>query len=339
MKLHALTAMMFFAVLDGMAYFPSIPFPGPVGSTNTTAMHMSTNAFSAWASGYTNMVYGDGVGTTWKTPEKALGMAVGDAFDIVSLGRSGHITLAFPDGISDGDGFDFAVFENAIDDTFLELAWVEVSSDGSHFVRFPNFSLTPNAVGPFDPVSTWAIYGYGGKYRQGYGTPFDLAELRSVHDEIMAGTDGFSSEYKSTFNAAYSTLDFSNIQYVRIVDIVGDGADYDSVGNPIYDPYETFDSVGFDLDAVGVIHEAVGMPVTMPLLNMVSVDAFITMEYAFDSMAFTNDVVEESINLSVWSNAVPEVIVLTTNGSILGKTIRFPIGPSNRFYRLRFEEL
>lgn len=338
MKPIVFLTMLISATVKCSAYFPPQPFPGAPGSTNTTAMHMSTNAFMAWASGYTNVLYGDGVSETWKTPEKALGKPAGDAFDIVSLGRSGSITLTFPHGISDGDGFDFAVFENAISDTFLELGWVEVSSDGVTFVRFPNFSLTPAAVGPFGSVVPNAIYGYGGKYRQGYGTPFDLSELHLVHDSILAETDRFSAAYKSAFLTAYASLDFDNIQYVRVVDVVGDGFDYDSEGYAIYDPYQTFDSVGFDLDAVGVIHEAVSDSAGLPSLSIVSVDAFITLEYTFNFSVFTNNTVEESVDLAVWSNAVPEVISQSTNGSILGRTIRFPIDSTNRFYRLRFNE-
>jgi hypothetical protein len=75
-----------------------------------------------------------------------------------------------------------------------------------------------------------------GKYRQGYGTPFDLEEL--------AGTPG---------------LNVNDVKYVRIIDVVGsiddNYATYDSFGNKINDPWPTpFDSSGFDLEAVGVIH-------------------------------------------------------------------------------------
>ena len=56
---------------------------------------------------------------------------------VVSLGDGGSITLTFAHPLSDGTGPDLAVFENAFNDTFLELAFVEVSSDGANFVRFP----------------------------------------------------------------------------------------------------------------------------------------------------------------------------------------------------------
>jgi hypothetical protein len=72
-----------------------------------------------------------------------------------------------------------------------------------------------------------------------YGTPFDLEELK---DSLMINID--------------------SITQVRIVDVVGSidpaFARYDSKGNRINDPFPTpFPSGGFDLDAVGVIHEKV----------------------------------------------------------------------------------
>ena len=77
-----------------------------------------------------------------------------------------------------------------------------------------------------------------GKYRQGYGTPFDLADL-SDKPEVLSGD-----------------VDLSSISHVRIVDVVGDGTFLDSLGKVIYDPYPTSGSAGFDLDAVGVSNGA-----------------------------------------------------------------------------------
>ena len=76
-----------------------------------------------------------------------------------------------------------------------------------------------------------------GKFKQGYGTPFDLED---VIDSIGINLD--------------------SINFVRITDVVGSintsFATYDSQGNIINDPYPTpFGSCGFDLDAVAVINE------------------------------------------------------------------------------------
>jgi hypothetical protein len=53
-------------------------------------------------------------------------------------------------------------------------------------------------------------------------------------------------------------LDLQHIRFVRIVDIIGNGATPDSRGWPIFDPTPTVGSGGFDLDAIGVIHQNAG---------------------------------------------------------------------------------
>jgi len=138
----------------GLDHMLSAPAAGQSGST---AIHRSSNAFMAWADGYLDVQYGAEVDEQWMTPEKALGEAEGTSYEIVSLGRGGQITLTFPQGIGDESGFDFAVFENGISDEFLELAYVEVSSDGTNFVRFPNYSYTPDPVGSYGSLNTRLI--------------------------------------------------------------------------------------------------------------------------------------------------------------------------------------
>ena len=50
-------------------------------------------------------------------------------------------------------------------------------------------------------------------------------------------------------------MGLSSATHVRIVDIIGNGAYFDSKSHVIYDPYPISGSAGFDLDAVGVIHQ------------------------------------------------------------------------------------
>ena len=209
------------------------------GQTGSTAIHMDDSCFVGWATGWVNYNAGSYVTASWQTPEKALGKAVGSSFDIVCLGRGGEITLTFATPIVDGPGYDFATFENSFNDTFLELGYVEVSSNGTDFFRFDNDSQTASA-GSVDPTN---ITGYCSKYRQGYGTPFDLSDL--------AGIDPL--------------LDVNNIGYVKIIDIVGDGTYADTSGDIIYDPYPNTGSAGVDLDAIGVIN-TVPEPGTLLLL-------------------------------------------------------------------------
>jgi len=214
------------------------PYPPEAGQQGSTAIHMDDPAFVAWATGYQGYIIGSNVDNTWQTPKSALGKAVGNSYDVVSLGRGGRITMTFDSPIENGDGWDFAVFENSFSDTFLELAYVEVSSDGINFVRFDNDSLTPEPVGGFGNVDPTDIDGLAGKYRQGYGMPFDLQDLTGKA-EVLSGD-----------------VDLDRVAYVNIIDIVGDGTCFDSSNHVIYDPYPTVGSAGFDLDAIGVSNGA-----------------------------------------------------------------------------------
>lgn len=222
--------------------FAQGPYAPAVGNEGCAAIHKDSAVFEAWAT-HCNLQRG------WQNiADTSLGKpTIGDSLSatgfsmangLVSLGDGGIATLAFNGYIYDDSGADFAVFENSFDGMFLELAFVEVSSDGINFFRFDAVSLTPNTVQLDNSAQMDATYihNLAGKYRAGYGTPFDLAEL-----------DGISG------------LDISQITHVRIIDVVGSinplFGTYDSQSNIINDPYPTpFTQGGFDLDAVGVIH-------------------------------------------------------------------------------------
>ncbi|MEP0343668.1 MAG: aggregation factor core protein MAFp3, isoform E, partial [Rhodopirellula bahusiensis] len=211
-----------------LAAGPYAPAAGEVGST---AIDRESPAIVGWASGVAEYNAGAEVDAAWQDASEALGPAEGQSGSIVSLGRSGTLTLTFDEPIRDGLGFDFAVFENSFSDMFLELGYVEVSSDGVNFVRFESDSLTDSSVGAFGSVDPTNLDNLAGKYRGGFGTPFDLQELR--------GSAG---------------LDVTAITHVRLVDIVGDGTSLDGQGDPIYDPTPTVGSAGLDVDGVAVLH-------------------------------------------------------------------------------------
>ncbi len=204
----------------------------------STAIYKDDPAFVFWAVGYENYEVGTDVDVVWQTPEYALGKAAGTSFDIVSLGRGGKITMTFDPPIENGEGWDFAVFENAFNDFNLELAYVEVSSNGFDFIRFDNVSLTQDPVSAYGSIDTTLVNGLASKYRQGYGTPFDLSDI-SDKPEVLSGS-----------------IDLYQVTHIRIVDIIGDGRYFDSEGNVIYDPFPTTSSAGFDLDAIGVSNGA-----------------------------------------------------------------------------------
>jgi hypothetical protein len=218
------------------------PYAPPAEQINSTAIHKDSIIFTEWASA-SSIVRGNqditdsslgltSVGTNNSATEKS------GINGVVSLGDGGIATLTFNSFITNGNGADFAVFENSFSDDFLELAFVEVSSDGINFYRFEAVSLTSTEVqtegfGLTDPTN---IYNLAGKYRAQYGTPFDLEELIGI-----------------------TGLNVNAISHVRIIDVIGNinstYASSDSQGHIINDPWPTpFASGGFDLDAVGVIN-------------------------------------------------------------------------------------
>mgnify|MGYP001109497335 CR=1 FL=1 len=290
----------------------------PAGYEGSTAVPMSETSLVSWASGFTNLVYGDGVSEEWKTPALSLGPAEGTIDDVVSLGRAGVITLSFPRGIRNGPGFDFAVFENSFSDGFLELAYVEVSSDGIYFVRFPHYSDEKDIIPGFYLYMTADYYfGLAGKYRGGFGTPFDLEELAMAAEAIALGQTDFTPEFIAEFSSAFAHLDLDAIRYVRLVDVVGNGNSPDARGAPIYDPYSTGDiSAGFDLDAVGVINEMALPESAIPLLQLAYTNETLTLRYAYDQNWFEEPALEFSTNLVDWSRVPPSTNGVKTHGDI-----------------------
>ena len=195
-------------------------FPGPVGDASTTAIFKDDGRVDYWLSdsvfitrGYRD-VSDQSIGlASYGDNEYALGASDPN---VVSLGDGGSAIYVLSQPIFDREGYDFAVFENAFDDYFLELAFVEVSSDGVNYVRFQNQSNvdTDTQTGSFGATYTENIHNLAGKYRAQYGTPFDLNELADSID-----------------------VDITNINYIKIIDVVGsintNYASYDSYGNII----------------------------------------------------------------------------------------------------------
>jgi hypothetical protein len=219
-------------------------YPGSVGTIGSTAIFKDSSIFVNWATactvqrGYQNIA-DTTLGYT-SVGDSTMATGIAGNTGVISLGDGGIATLSFLNPITNEVGFDFAVFENSFSDEFLELAFVEVSSDGVNFFRFPATSnlQIDNQIGPFDLLGdATKLNNLAGKYRAFYGTPFDLQEMDAIPG-----------------------LDINHIIKVKIIDVVGNiqspYATFDSNNRPINDPYPTpFASGGFDLDAVGVIHE------------------------------------------------------------------------------------
>lgn len=211
------------------------PYAPAAGQAGSTAIHKDSLIISGWA---------DSV-SVWRgyldIANKALGKAsFGDSLailgpangNVLSLGDSGHATYVLDQPLVDASGPEFAIFENSFSDTYLELAFVEVSQDGLNFHRFPAQSLTDTSVqtGSFGATDPTQIYNLAGKYRADFGVPFDLSEI-SIIDSVY---------------------------FIRIIDVVGSidplNASRDSQGRMVNDPYPTdFVSGGFDLDALAIL--------------------------------------------------------------------------------------
>ncbi|MCB9667710.1 MAG: hypothetical protein H6715_06310 [Myxococcales bacterium] len=149
------------------------------------------------------------------------------SLDVLSLGAKGTVIVGFADeGITDGEGADFIVFENVLYELgdpskpYAELGEISVSSDLETWHTFPcasdeqpyigcagwhpTYAHPDNSISPFDPETAG-------------GEAFDLAELG-----------------------------LAQARYVRIRDLNNTGFG----GN----------TSGFDLDAISVIHPACALP-------------------------------------------------------------------------------
>jgi len=275
---------LFFLLLTPLSLFSQ--YAPPVGYFGTTAIHKDSSCFKSWAAsckvqrGSVDISDNPDSLASYGNDEAACG--VPDNM-VVSLGDGGIATLRFNPPISNGTGFDFAIFENSFNDNFLELAFVEVSSDSINYHRFHAISLTQTSqqTGAFDTLDTRQLHNLAGKYRSGYGTPFDLEELRGA-----------------------CALNVKAISHMRIIDVVGSiNPDYgtkDSQGNYINDPWPTpFNSCGFDLDAVGVIHNNTSNILSLTTKNILSI--------------YPNPA-QEKITISMFEKTMKSIVITNISG-------------------------
>ncbi len=158
---------------------------------------------------------------------------------LVTLGGGGSIVVSFADPIANGPGADLRVYENPLvlpefGGNYVDLGFVEVSSNGSDFARFPAATGVGAPVGRYDLVDPALLSGFAGVNAF---DAFDLSDLLGL-PEVTGGA-----------------VDLGAVRYVRIVDVIGDGGTLDSLGNPIYDPYPSQGNAGVDLDAIAAVPE------------------------------------------------------------------------------------
>lgn len=181
-----------------------------------------------------------------------------DTYGFIGIDAPGSVTFQYTTGIFNGAGADLAVRENGFGSGsgfFAELAFVEVSSNGLDFARFPSISQNTaplSNLGAFQYYDMTNVYNFAGKHQSSFATPFDLQDLAS-HASVVGGT-----------------VNLANIQFIRLVDVVGNPASsgtaaaVDSLGNRILDNWVTYDSSGFDIAIVGGLPQSVGVLNAIP---------------------------------------------------------------------------
>jgi hypothetical protein len=169
-----------------------------------------------------------------KMPDIVYGPPVGagtteGSFDVVSLGVGGSIVVSFaPNGIVDGPGVDFVVFENPFwiggnaNDVYAEPGIVSVSDDGITWTSFPCTATVQSP--PYGTCAGWH--------------PVLSAPGNGISpiDPSVSGGDGFD----------LSDIGVAHARYVRIVDHTEEVCPTDPTMRP--------DTDGFDLDAIAIIN-------------------------------------------------------------------------------------
>ncbi|HVY69882.1 MAG TPA: hypothetical protein VHH73_08125, partial [Verrucomicrobiae bacterium] len=249
---------------------PSGPYSAGVGNTVSSA---PDNPIPGFVNGEVNpLILGwaaevvdyspanpSAIDAYWKNLDTLLHPVSGNVFDVVSLGdlsaaditkgvAPGSLTVKFDQPVGDGPGPDIVIFGNAFQlakstRVFAKLAYVEVSTDGVLFARFPSVDTNPRPAGagwPYITSDATKIYNLFGKavnaYGPSWGNPFDLHDL-ALHPLAQNGA-----------------VNLQNIRYVRLVAIPGSGSYQDSFGNPIYCPWPTYGSPGPEVQAVGLLN-------------------------------------------------------------------------------------
>jgi hypothetical protein len=142
----------------------------------------------------------------------------GGSTDVLSLGTDGEIVVGFGgNGVVDGEGADFIVFENAFlagKKPFKELGEISVSDDGTTWTTFP---CKKDAL-PYTGCAGWHPV---------YANPENCV---SPYDPVAAGGDVFD----------LATIGVKTARFIKITDLHNTGW--------------TGGTTGFDLDAVAVIH-------------------------------------------------------------------------------------
>lgn len=173
------------------------------------------------------------------------------SFDTATLGISGELVLELGNAAVDGPGADLLVCENPFlvgltGSVFAETCFVEASSDGVHFARFPvRYSGPPGPFAPFAGVGLGWYAGLAGVHPVRAGTDSGIDAL----DIVAGGGDAFDlADLAGHALVQSGDLDLGGVRWVRLVDIDSGNA-FDDHGATIWDAgIDTQSSA--DIDAV-----------------------------------------------------------------------------------------
>jgi hypothetical protein len=276
-------------------------FVGPAGegvAADSSNGNYVNPIFSGWATQVISYspsdvvgTYGmNGIGSQFANPNLALGPVTGNNMDIITLGDMsmaeiaahqadqvahplGNLVLGFAHPITNGPGADFAAFENGFvsnystgagsvqGQMFAELGYVEVSTDGVNFARFPSiYQNYPNANLSTRVDSKVDLNGTGTLTSTAYLTQ----DVSNVYNLVGKHANAYSASWGTPFNlddlandpmVENGIVNLNEINYVKIVDVPGSGDFLDSQGHPIFDAWVTWGSGGMDFEALGVINQ------------------------------------------------------------------------------------
>lgn len=228
----------------------------------------AASAQTRFATSVVSYVQGTGGGVF--VPTNALGGPRGaglssGSLDVCTLGVGGSLTLGFDVVIADGPGADLVLFENGFvaGGVYSEVAYVEVSTNGVDFARFPSRYAGPSSGLP-GFTAPWGTYG---------GLVGAVPVLTNVatntidpFDPTVGGGDGFDLATLATDPLVVGgLLDLANVNYVRIVD-VPHATGTDAVGNVIWDNSGATGSA--DVDAVAIVNHVGNLSASRPVVEL-----------------------------------------------------------------------
>ena len=210
---------------------------------------LSAQSPSPFATSVVNFQQGTGSGVF--VQQNILGGPLGAGFssgslDVLTLGEGGSVVLGFDVAIQDRPGADLAVFENGFGGSFgvfAEVAWVEVSTDGVSFARFPSV-WNPPASGPNTTMGSFANLAGGMPVMANVNN-----DAESPFNPVHSGGEALDLQALASDPLVLGgQVDLQAVHFVRLVDVKP--GETDSLGAAI----GAGTSGGADIDAVAALH-------------------------------------------------------------------------------------